>query len=53
MFRYGIPVSGKLLDGILEEVKFEDFRAYCVMGALQVINAANSSLNNNSKEDQQ
>jgi hypothetical protein len=44
MFRYGISVSGKLLDGILEDVKFEDFRAYCVMGALQVINAVNNSL---------
>lgn len=44
MFRYGISVSGKILEGILEEVKFEDFRAYCVMGALQVINAANNSL---------
>jgi len=53
MFRYGISVSGKLLDGILEEVKFEDFRAYCIMGALQVINTVNSSSNNISKEDQQ
>ncbi|NLY43915.1 MAG: hypothetical protein GX066_08110 [Clostridiaceae bacterium] len=44
MFRYGITVSGKLLDGILEDVKFEEFRAYCIMGALQVINAVNNSL---------
>jgi len=44
MLRYGISVSGKLLDGILEEVRFEDFRAYCIMGALQVVNAANNSL---------
>lgn len=44
MFRYGITVSNKILEGVLEDVKFEDFRAYCVMGALQVINAANNSL---------
>lgn len=44
MFRYGIVVSGKLLDGVLEDVKFEEFRAYCIMGALQVINAVNNSL---------
>lgn len=44
MFRYGITVSNKLLEGILEEVRFEDFRAYCVMGALQIINAINNSL---------
>lgn len=50
MFRYGISVSGKLLDGILEDVKFEDFRAYCVMGALQVINAANNRLKGDNKQ---
>jgi len=38
-FRYGITVSSKLLDGILEEVDFEDFRAYCIMGALNVFNS--------------
>ena len=47
MLRYGIIVSNKLLDGILEDVKFEEFRAYCIMGALQVVNAVYKSL----KED--
>jgi len=46
-FRYGIAVSKNILDGILEEVDFEDFRAYCVLGALNVYNAKN----NKDKED--
>lgn len=47
MLRYGITVSNKLLDGILEDVRFEEFRAYCIMGALQFVNIVNKSL----KED--
>jgi len=41
-FRYGIAVSKNILEGILEEVDFEDFRAYCVLGALNIYNAKNS-----------
>ncbi|MFZ5989078.1 MAG: hypothetical protein ACOYWZ_18400 [Bacillota bacterium] len=40
-FRYGIAVSKHILDGVLEEVDFEDFRAYCVLGALNIYNAKN------------
>lgn len=40
-FRYGISVSNHILDGLLEEVDFEDFRAYCVLGALNIYNAKN------------
>lgn len=38
-FRYGIAVSKNILEGMLEEVDFEDFKAYCVLGALNVYNA--------------
>ncbi|HHW31436.1 MAG TPA: hypothetical protein GXX20_07165 [Clostridiaceae bacterium] len=37
-FRYGISVSNKILEGILNEVPFEDFKAYCIMGALNNYN---------------
>lgn len=40
-FRYGISVSNNILEGILQEVNFEDFRAYCVLGALNIYNAKN------------
>lgn len=40
-FRYGISVSNHILDGLLEEVDFEDFRAYCILGALNVYNTKN------------
>lgn len=40
-FRYGISVSKHILDGLLEEVNFEDFRAYCILGALNIYNAKN------------
>ncbi len=40
-FRYGISVSKHILDGMLEEVDFEDFRAYCVLGALNIYNTKN------------
>lgn len=40
-FRYGIAVSNSILDGILEDVDFEDFRGYCVLGALNMYNSKN------------
>lgn len=41
-FRYGLVVSGKITGGLLEEVGFEEFKAYCTLGAL---NRLNSSVN--------
>ena len=37
-FRYGISVSNQVLEGILNEVQFEDFKGYCIMGALNTYN---------------
>lgn len=37
-FRYGISVSATIGEGILDEVPFEEFKAYCVLGALNVYN---------------
>lgn len=37
-FRYGISVSNQILEGILNEVEFEDFKGYCIMGALNTYN---------------
>lgn len=48
-FRYGISVSKSILDGILNEVPFEDFKGYCIMGALNNYNYFNSP--RNEKED--
>lgn len=41
-FRYGISVSKPVLEGILNEVPFEDFKGYCIMGALNNFNYYNS-----------
>lgn len=38
-FRYGISVSRPIQEGLVNEVNFEDFRAYCILGALNVYNA--------------
>lgn len=43
-FRYGISVSNSILEGVLNEVPFEDFKGYCIMGALNSYNFYNSSL---------
>ena len=40
-FRYGIAVSNNILEGMLQEVDFEDFRAYCILGALNIYNVKN------------
>ncbi len=40
-FKYGISVSNHILDGLLEEADFEDFRSYCILGALNVYNTKN------------
>ncbi|SHI82055.1 hypothetical protein [Lutispora thermophila] len=42
-FRYGISVSNSILEGVLNEVPFEDFKGYCIMGALNSYNYYNSS----------
>ena len=41
-FRYGIVVNSELAKGILEEpsVRFEDFKSYCMISALNSYNAA-------------
>lgn len=41
-FRYGISVSNSILEGMLNEVPFEDFKGYCIMGALNSYNYFNS-----------
>ncbi|MBU5425324.1 hypothetical protein KQI41_02765 [Tissierella pigra] len=43
-FRYGISVSNSILEGILNEVPFEDFKGYCIMGALNSYNFFNSNV---------
>jgi len=42
-FRYGISVSNSILEGVLNEVPFEDFKGYCIMGALNSYNYYNTS----------
>jgi hypothetical protein len=37
--RYGLTVSNKLTEGILEEVPFDEFRAYCTLAALNSYNS--------------
>ena len=38
-FRYGISVSRFIQEGLISTVDFEEFRAYCLLGALNVYNA--------------
>jgi len=37
--RYGLIVSKQFSAGVLEEVQFEEFKAYCVLGALNTYNS--------------
>ena len=37
--RYGLTVSGRIAEGILENVPFEEFKAYCMLGALNTFNS--------------
>lgn len=37
--RYDLIVSNEILEGILEQVNFEEFKAYCVLGALNLYNS--------------
>jgi hypothetical protein len=37
--RYGLSVSGRIAEGILENVPFEEFKAYCMLGALNTFNS--------------
>jgi len=37
-FRYNIVVSNQILGGILEKVTFDDFKSYCLLGALNTYN---------------
>lgn len=47
-FRYGICVSSTIGEGILDDVPFEEFKAYCVLGALNVYNMKQKQgVNNN------
>lgn len=43
-FRYGISVSKSITEGVLNEVPFEDFKGYCIMGALNSFNYLSSNL---------
>lgn len=51
-FRYGISVSRPIQDGLISEVDFEDFRAYCVLGALNVYNGIKKSNEGEMKNEQ-
>lgn len=37
-FRYGITVAKEILEGSINDVTFEDFKCYCIMGALNNYN---------------
>ena len=37
--RYGLTVSGRIAEGILENVPFEEFKAYCMLGSLNTFNS--------------
>ncbi len=39
-FRYGISVSRHIQEGLIHDVSFEDFRAYCMLGALNIYNSS-------------
>lgn len=39
--RYGLIISGQIADGLMEEVPFEEFKAYCMLGALNTFNIKN------------
>jgi len=44
--RYGLVTSKLLGEGILEQVPFEEFKAYCVLGALNVYNSMTKTKKN-------
>jgi len=44
--RYELTVNNMVLDGMLEEVPFEEFKAYCALGALNMYNSISSSNRN-------
>lgn len=49
-FRYGVTVSKDILQGAINEVPFEDFKGYCIMGALNSYNYyCNINKENNDK----
>jgi len=50
-FRYGIAVSNEILSGILEQVDYEEFKAYCIMGALNSYSFEMSKVRNNSPKE--
>lgn len=37
-FRYNISINSVIGEGILNDVPFEEFKAYCIMGALNIYN---------------
>jgi len=50
-FRYGVTVSKDILQGIINEVPFEDFKGYCIMGALNNYNYYFNANKKNNKEE--
>ncbi|MGI6227972.1 MAG: hypothetical protein ACOYJ1_17175, partial [Peptococcales bacterium] len=50
-FRYGVTVSKDILQGIINEVPFEDFKGYCIMGALNNYNYYFNANRKNNKEE--
>lgn len=37
-FRYGLVINRQIVEGILEEIPFEDFKSYCMISALNSYN---------------
>ncbi|MBO8158561.1 hypothetical protein [Thermosyntropha sp.] len=49
--RYGLITSKDIEGGLLEEVPFEEFKAYCVLGALNVYNSLLPKSDKSDKEE--
>lgn len=49
--RYDILISNSILEGILEECCFEDFRAYCMLGALNKFNYYMKNIQEKNQEE--
>ncbi len=49
-FKYGLSISNELLGGILEEVDFQEFKAYCMIAALNNYNY-NTKISNGGKNN--
>ena len=51
-FRYNIVVSNQILGGILEKTPFNDFKSYCLLGALNTYNNIKRQRENQDKAAQ-